>query len=58
VRSQFRIVDTAGQFDSAFTTDRKELRRQIASMHPVNSPPGFPDSKRQQPIRRMRRKSI
>jgi len=42
VRNQVRIVDTAGQFDSAFTTDRKELRRMIASLHPVNSPTRFP----------------
>src|SRR6185295_8678225 len=42
VRNQFRIVDTAGQFDSSFTTDRKELRRMIASMHPVNTATRFP----------------
>src|SRR5882672_10247205 len=42
VRNQVRIVDTAGQFDSAFTTDRKELRRMIAGMHPVNSATRFP----------------
>jgi hypothetical protein len=42
VRNQFRIVDTAGQFDSSFTTDRKELRRMIAGMHPVNTATRFP----------------
>src|SRR5436190_1037072 len=42
VRNQVRIADTAGQFDSAFTTDRKELRRMIANLHPVNSPTRFP----------------
>ena len=42
IRNQYRIVDTSGQFDSAFTTDRSELRRMIAGMHPVNSPTRFP----------------
>jgi Ca-activated chloride channel homolog len=42
VRNQFRIVDTAGRFDSAFTTDRTELRRMIEGLHPVNSPTRFP----------------
>src|SRR6185295_353721 len=42
VRNQFRIVDTAGQFDTAFTTDHTELRRLIDQMHPVNSPTRFP----------------
>jgi len=42
VRTQFRIVDTANQFDSAFTTDHTELRRLIDQMHPVNSSTRFP----------------
>jgi len=42
IRNQYRIVDTGGQFDSAFTTDRAELRRMIAGLHPVNSPTRFP----------------
>src|SRR6267154_678568 len=33
VRTEFRIVDTAGQYDWAYTTDHKELRRQIDDMH-------------------------
>jgi hypothetical protein len=42
IRNEFRIVDTAGQFDSAFTTDHSELRRLIDSMHPVNTATRFP----------------
>jgi len=42
VRTEFRIVDTAGQYDWAYTTDHKELRRQIDDMHPVNIATRFP----------------
>jgi len=42
VRNEFRIVDTAGEFDSAFTTDHSELRRMIDLMHPVNTATRFP----------------
>jgi hypothetical protein len=42
VRNEIRIVDTADQFDSAYTTDHKELRRQLDEMHPVNSATRFP----------------
>jgi hypothetical protein len=41
--TQFRIADTAGQFDSPFTADREELRRLIERMHPVIAPARFPD---------------
>src|SRR5205085_3232068 len=41
-RNEIRIVDTSDQFDSAFTTDHKELRRQLDEMHPVNSTTRFP----------------
>jgi hypothetical protein len=43
ISTQFRIADTAGQFDSPFTTDRTELRKLIERMHPVISPTRFPD---------------
>lgn len=43
INTQFRIADTAGQFDSPFTTDRAELRRLIERMHPVIAPTRFPD---------------
>ncbi len=42
VRNQIRIVDTAGQYDTAYTTDHKALRRQLDAMHPVNSATRFP----------------
>jgi hypothetical protein len=41
--SQFRIADTAGQFDSPFTDNRVELRRLIDAMYPVISPGRFPE---------------
>lgn len=40
---RFRIADTSGQFDSAFTDNRAELRRLIDRMHPVIAPTRFPD---------------
>jgi hypothetical protein len=40
---KFRIADTSGQFDSAFTDNRTELRRLIDRMHPVIAPTRFPD---------------
>jgi Aerotolerance regulator N-terminal len=40
---RFRIADTSGQFDSAFTDNRAELRRLIERMHPVIAPTRFPD---------------
>jgi len=40
---KFRIADTSGQFDSAFTDNRAELRRLIDRMHPVIAPTRFPD---------------
>jgi hypothetical protein len=43
ISTQFRIADTAGQFDSPFTPDRTELRKLIDRMHPVISPTRFPD---------------
>jgi hypothetical protein len=47
IRTEFRITDTADQFDTPFTTDRTELRKAIEGMHPVNLPSRFPklDSK-------------
>jgi len=41
--AQFRIADTAGQFDSPFTDNHSELRRLIERMHPVISPTRFPE---------------
>src|SRR5215831_2322345 len=41
--TQFRIVDTAGQFDAPFSSDRVELRRLIRRMHPVIGPSRFPE---------------
>src|SRR5438552_2100263 len=42
IRTQFRIVDTADQFDSPFMSDRAELRKSVDRMHPVNLPARFP----------------
>lgn len=41
--AQFRIADTAGQFDSPFTDNRAELRRLIERMQPISGPSRFPD---------------
>jgi hypothetical protein len=41
--AEFRIADTAGQFDSPFTTDRSELRRILEGMRPLSGPPRFPE---------------
>jgi hypothetical protein len=42
VSTQFRIVDTSGQFDAPFTANRSELRRSIERMKPVMVPARFP----------------
>jgi hypothetical protein len=44
IRAEFRITDTADQFDTPFTSDRRELRKAIERMHPVNLPSQFPKS--------------
>jgi aerotolerance regulator-like protein len=44
IRTEFRITDTADQFDTPFTSDRTELRKAIEGMHPVNLPSQFPKS--------------
>src|SRR5262245_36441008 len=41
--TEFRITDTAGQFDIPSTADRAELRRAIEGMHPRSSSTRFPD---------------
>ena len=41
--TRFRIADTAGEFDSAFTADRDELRQFIGQMHPVMASASFPE---------------
>jgi len=43
VTKQFRIADTSGQFDSAFTENRQELRRLIERMRPFVGTTRFPD---------------
>jgi len=43
VSAQFRIADTSGQFDSAFTADHTQLHQTIDRMHPVISSTRFPD---------------
>jgi hypothetical protein len=40
--SEFRLADTAGRFDSAYTTDRSEIRRVIQRMQPIVSSTRFP----------------
>src|ERR1051326_8213148 len=40
--TQFRVLDTAGLTASAFTTDRKEVRKLIDTMSPRSVDPQFP----------------
>jgi aerotolerance regulator-like protein len=44
VRTEFRVTDTADQFDSPFMSDRAALNKVIAGMHPQNLPSRFPQS--------------
>src|SRR5262245_52883302 len=41
--TEFRIADTSGRFDSAFTSDRIDLQRFIERIEPVVSSPHFPE---------------
>jgi len=41
--SEFRVADTSGRFDTAYTTDRSEIRRTIERMQPIVAPTRFPD---------------
>jgi hypothetical protein len=43
VTTQFRLTDTAQAFDSAFISDRPELRRLLSRMHPGAESGRFPD---------------
>src|SRR5207249_8844441 len=40
--TEFRVADTSGRFDSAFTTNRTEIRRIIEQMQPIASAAQFP----------------
>jgi len=42
--TEFRIVDTSGQYDSAYTSDAGEAKQAIRALRPMAAPPRFPES--------------
>jgi hypothetical protein len=41
--SEFRVADTAGRVDAAFTSDRREIREALQRMRPLPASSRFPD---------------
>jgi len=42
--TEFRIVDTSGQFDSPYTSDLAQVKRSLDAMRPIAATPRFPES--------------